>query len=258
MHWYYTDQGQQKGPVEDAALDELAAAGLIRDDTLVWHQGLEGWKSHASVRGPRMPPPMPSVGAGQAQYCAECGRPFPGNELVAIGPAFLCATCKPIHLQRLREGGRDVAAGPMRYAGFWIRFVARVIDSLLLGVVSLVVQIPLTLIMAMPRAGVDPRANLPAMLAFAGIATLANLGIAVSYEAYFLSTRGATLGKMVFGLKVVRPDGSRITAARAVGRYFAYFVSGAILLIGYIMAGFDEEKRALHDRICDTRVIYSR
>jgi uncharacterized RDD family membrane protein YckC len=37
-----------------------------------------------------------------------------------------------------------------------------------------------------------------------------------------------------------------------------YIVSGIILLIGYIMAGFDEEKRALHDRVCDTRVIYKR
>jgi uncharacterized RDD family membrane protein YckC len=37
-----------------------------------------------------------------------------------------------------------------------------------------------------------------------------------------------------------------------------YIVSGIILLIGYIMAGFDDEKRALHDRVCDTRVIYKR
>jgi uncharacterized RDD family membrane protein YckC len=42
---------------------------------------------------------------------------------------------------------------------------------------------------------------------------------------------------------------------RAVGRYFAKIVSGIILMIGYIMAGFDSEKRALHDMMCDTRVI---
>jgi uncharacterized RDD family membrane protein YckC len=63
---------------------------------------------------------------------------------------------------------------------------------------------------------------------------------------------------MAVGLKVVRTDGSGLGWGIAVGRFFMYIVSGIILLIGYIMAGFDEEKRALHDRVCDTRVIYKR
>ena len=68
-------------------------------------------------------------------------------------------------------------------------------------------------------------------------------------------TRGKTPGKMALDLKVVRPDGGPISLGRAVGRYFAKIVSGIILMIGYIMAGFDSEKRALHDMMCDTRVI---
>jgi uncharacterized RDD family membrane protein YckC len=60
---------------------------------------------------------------------------------------------------------------------------------------------------------------------------------------------------MALDLKVVRPDGGPISLGRAVGRYFAKIVSGIILMIGYIMAGFDSEKRALHDMMCDTRVI---
>jgi uncharacterized RDD family membrane protein YckC len=62
---------------------------------------------------------------------------------------------------------------------------------------------------------------------------------------------------MALGLKVVRPDGGPITAGRAAGRYFAKMISGMILMIGYIIAGFDSQKRALHDMICDTRVIKS-
>jgi uncharacterized RDD family membrane protein YckC len=46
-----------------------------------------------------------------------------------------------------------------------------------------------------------------------------------------------------------------ITAGRAAGRYFAKMISSMILMIGYIIAGFDSQKRALHDIICDTRVI---
>jgi uncharacterized RDD family membrane protein YckC len=53
----------------------------------------------------------------------------------------------------------------------------------------------------------------------------------------------------------VRPDGEKISYARACGRGFAELVSSIILGIGYLMVVFDEEKRALHDRICDTRVV---
>jgi uncharacterized RDD family membrane protein YckC len=66
---------------------------------------------------------------------------------------------------------------------------------------------------------------------------------------------GATLGKMACKIKVVTPDGGRVTYLRAFGRYFAKLLSAMICFIGYIMAGFDDEKRALHDRICDTRVV---
>ena len=60
---------------------------------------------------------------------------------------------------------------------------------------------------------------------------------------------------MAFGLKVVLPDGGRVTYWRAFGRHFAEMVSAFTLAIGYIMAGFDSQKRSLHDRICSTRVI---
>jgi uncharacterized RDD family membrane protein YckC len=60
---------------------------------------------------------------------------------------------------------------------------------------------------------------------------------------------------MVLGLKVVTANGGLISVGRAFGRYFAQILSGLILGIGYIMAAFDEQKRALHDHICGTRVI---
>jgi uncharacterized RDD family membrane protein YckC len=72
----------------------------------------------------------------------------------------------------------------------------------------------------------------------------------------FLHYRGATLGKMAVGLQVVRSNGESLGWGVCVARYFMSFVSALILLIGYIMAGFDSEKRALHDRVCDTRVVY--
>ncbi len=104
---------------------------------------------------------------------------------------------------------------------------------------------------------VDMLSALPFMAGAFGLAMVINIAIGLAYEVYFLSTSGATLGKQALGLKVIRSDGSGISPGLALGRYFAALISGPFTLwIGYIIAGFDSEKRALHDRICDTRVIY--
>ena len=63
---------------------------------------------------------------------------------------------------------------------------------------------------------------------------------------------------MALGLKVIRADGGPISVGLAVGRYFAKILSALTLWIGFIIAGFDREKRTLHDHICGTRVIYTR
>jgi len=69
------------------------------------------------------------------------------------------------------------------------------------------------------------------------------------------SSKQGTLGKIVFRLKVVDLNGARISFARATGRFFAKILSGMILNIGYIMAGFTERKQALHDMIAGTFVL---
>jgi uncharacterized RDD family membrane protein YckC len=258
MQWYYADQGRQIGPLEETGLDDLVRAGLVRDDTLVWHDGMGAWQAHGIVRGRRQIEGIPALAlSGGIRYCGECGRPFDANELVAIGMAPICATCKPIFLQRIREGGR--ALGTMLYGGFWIRFVAVMVDGALLGVAGFLIGIPLRLLF-MPRvaAAVPSAALTPAVLGLTAVEALLGLVIACTYEVYFISTRGATVGKQALGLKVVRADGSAIPLGLAFGRYFAKWINAFTLYIGYIMAGFDEQKRALHDRICETRVIYSK
>jgi uncharacterized RDD family membrane protein YckC len=96
------------------------------------------------------------------------------------------------------------------------------------------------------------------MIGFAGLSFFLSIAIGLAYEVYFLSTRAATPGKMVLGLKVIRADGGPISPALAAGRYFAVWLSYLTLCIGFIIAGFDREKRALHDHICLTRVIHAR
>jgi uncharacterized RDD family membrane protein YckC len=77
------------------------------------------------------------------------------------------------------------------------------------------------------------------------------------YIVFFLGKYGATPGKMACKIKVVNADGSPITYSRASGRFFSEILSGLLCGVGYLMAGFDDEKRALHDRLCNTRVIKS-
>jgi uncharacterized RDD family membrane protein YckC len=259
MKWYYADAGRQVGPVEDAKLDELVRSGAVRDETLIWREGMANWQPHSAVRGPAKPIPIPAVPiAADTRFCSECGRPYPAQEMVTIGAATICAQCKPLYMQRVREGGQPI--GVQRYAGFWIRFVARIIDGIILGVVYLCINIPLQMALGLSAANIASGAvALPAMLATVGLSLAINLVIQAVYEIYFLSSRGATIGKLALGLKVIRADGGSLTLGQSTGRFFAYLLDAYFTLtIGFIIAGFDTEKRALHDRICDTRVIHTR
>jgi uncharacterized RDD family membrane protein YckC len=255
MKWFYADQGQQKGPVDESALNDLVLAGVVRDDTLVWNQGMPAWQTHGSLRG-AAPTSTPLSGAAtDTRYCGECGRPFAASELVAIGPASVCAMCKPAYLQKLREGG--AAASARHYGGFWIRAAARIVDAILLNVAFLIVRIPFGIAMFAPGPARNPAAVMAMMGPFILI-TFLSMVAAACYEIFFIAKRGATIGKMIFGLKVIRADGYPLSLGLSTGRYFAQFINSFTLGIGYFMAGFDVQKRALHDRICETRVIYSR
>jgi uncharacterized RDD family membrane protein YckC len=288
MNWYYADGGRQAGPVEEAALDELVRQGVVRDDTLVWREGLASWQPHGVVRPrPAAPPPpappipappmAPPPPAAEVRYCAECGRPYQAYELSMVGSVAVCSMCRPTVMQRMNPNPfqpaaqpfnqpfmQPVMAGGRRYAGFWIRFVARFIDGILVGIVSFVILIPLTFLgiggasMLNTRDPATALAALPALMGVIGISFILRIALFAAYEIYFVSSRGATPGKMALGLKVIRADGGPVSAGLATGRFFGLFLSGIILYIGYIMAGFDPEKRALHDRLCETRVIYSR
>jgi len=266
MKWYYADAGRQVGPVEDAQLDELVRSGAVRDDTLIWREGMANWQPHSAVRGPSKPAPIPAAAvpiAAETRFCSECGRPYPAHEMVTIGTATVCAQCKPLYMQRAREGGQPV--GVRRYAGFWIRVVAQIIDAIILTILSMIIGLPLRMLLGVSAISVaqsqDPSAvmaALPAMMGMIGLTLLINLVVGVCYDIWFVHNKGGTIGKLALGLQIIRLDGSRLSYGEAVGRYFAKFLSAIILYIGFIMAGLDAEKRSLHDRICNTLVIYSK
>jgi uncharacterized RDD family membrane protein YckC len=150
------------------------------------------------------------------------------------------------------------------YAGFWLRFVAYLIDSAVLGL-----SVGLLLVIGGLLVGVGFFRNLGdeissgdqilapigALLVF--LLILFALGVTWLYYAWFESSRyQGTPGKMALGLMVTDLAGRRVTFARATGRVFAKLITALVpLFIGYIMAGFTAKKQALHDMIAGCLVL---
>jgi uncharacterized RDD family membrane protein YckC len=145
-------------------------------------------------------------------------------------------------------------------AGFWIRFVAQIIDSLILTTVSvLLIGICVGAVILTDKSlDLENPGGLVIGAVLLAIAVL--IMINWLYEALMTSSpRGATLGKMALGLRIVRFDGTQLSFGRATARHFAKAIAtpAVPLLIGYIMAAFTNRKRALHDILADTLVIKS-
>ena len=159
-----------------------------------------------------------------AMFCPKCGNENDERAMYCQG----CGTS----LQTTPVSS-SVTPAAKTYAGFWARFVAIIIDGVIVAV------------------GV-------------GVVTSATFGagIVVSlfgpwlYEAFMISSEWqATVGKRAMSIVVTGMDGSRLTFARATARHFLKYLSGCILGIGFIMAAFTEKKQALHDLIAETLVV---
>jgi uncharacterized RDD family membrane protein YckC len=176
-----------------------------------------------------------------SQFCQKCGT--------AMTPAAI-----PVGYAAVAPLGIT----GQRYGGFWIRFLAIIIDT----IVVRVALIPVFLLMGFNFVGfhrIHGRMEPEDVSWIVGVAsTAAAITFCASwlYEAILTSSSWqATVGKQLFNLKVTDEAGNRISFARATGRYFAKIVSVCTLWIGFIMAAFTDRKRALHDMIAGTLVI---
>jgi uncharacterized RDD family membrane protein YckC len=240
MDWHYVALGKPVGPIPEDELKRLAAAGHITRTTLLWRAGMAEWQE-ARLAKPDLWPVPPPVTPAAPPAAPPAATPAP-----AMSPI---------------PGPLPVA---MPYGGFWIRFVARIIDWLILWCAGVMVKLA-TGIGAIGFGGLsilhdgdfDPT-ELLHLLAAGLVAGMVQLLLTAIYEIGFLTRFGATPGKMALGLKVVRASGAPLSFGRAIGRYFAYWLScmtALLLWVGFWIAGIDREKRALHDFICDTRVV---
>ena len=154
--------------------------------------------------------------------------------------------------------------GQVKYAGFWLRFVAYLIDDIILGAIGFVISLPFigTIIfsgIAISELDECDGSKLFGVAGIIGAVLLLIITITAVGWLYFAlfesSKQQATLGKMALGLKVTDMEGNKISFARATGRYFGKIISNMIFMIGYILAGLTEKKQALHDMIAGCLVI---
>lgn len=146
-------------------------------------------------------------------FCTNCG-----HEMSDL--AVACPQC-----------GQPTGAGATtsgEYADFWARFAAALIDGLILLIPSFLVS------SAIPFVG----------------------SLAVDFLYHWLMLAywdGQTIGKRLMRIRITRPDGSPVDPAVAAARSAMRLVSGAALLLGFLWAAWDSERRTWHDMVADTR-----
>lgn len=190
-----------------------------------------------------------------AQSCQNCGSTLSSSlaPSQAAAPARAYAPAPPV-----------AYAPPSIYGGFWIRFLAHLIDHIILGVVAA----PLFFITVLPTiiriAQQADRDQEPSPELIITIVSSVFVYIALAfvgqwlYEALLTSSSWqGTIGKKILRLKVVDEAGNRIGFGRATGRFFAKILSSMFMCIGFIMIGFTERKTGLHDMLAGTRVLRS-
>jgi uncharacterized RDD family membrane protein YckC len=231
-----------------------------------------------------------------AVFCRQCGQPIGSSATTTMQGAAEGATADAYVPSPNQDYGMGSASGtyeaaiptgfglpPMTYAGFWLRAVAYLIDSAIVGLAfgaiaailaatvgfhffrgrtpGVYAQASFLQHRAVQYGAVQYQAAPPWMPAAAlGIIFILLPVIIAATWLYFAlmesSTRQATVGKIALGLYVTDLQGRRLSFGRATGRFFAKIITGLVpFFIGYIMAGFTARKQALHDMIAGCLVL---
>lgn len=182
-------------------------------------------------------------------FCSRCGTWAPDDTATCT----LCGLAlqvdnwgKPIEHERPHAA----VVALVSYGGFWRRFAAVVLDSIVLFFPAAIVRV----LLGLSATGMfDPE------ISASWFATLFEFLMDGLYAALFLcSSSQATLGMQVMDLRVTDVKGDRISFARSTGRYFAQLLSIATFGIGYLIQLFTARRQTLHDIVSGTVVVRPR
>ncbi len=182
--------------------------------------------------------------------CPTCGgvfpfEPKPNTPLPHEAPAFKAPAFETAAHTEYAHLNSGSAAPP---AGFWVRAVAALLDSMITALLQFSMVFALNTITELSGTSSLPAVQILTML----FGTMAGL----FYYVFFTGYSGQTPGKMMLRLKVVRLDNASVNYGQAFLREtIGKFISSIILGIGYLMVALRTDKRGLHDLIADTKVI---
>jgi uncharacterized RDD family membrane protein YckC len=190
-------------------------------------------------------------------FCQSCGKEIPDAATSCLHCGLPTEEGAPTG-ETSTPSPTPVAASPLApYAGFWLRAVAIIIDSVLYSIVALIVSGVFIFLM------IDSDFISPAdETMIVGTAVFIELFFYLGWFLYFAilesSEWQASIGKKIVGLTVTDIRGNRLSFARAAGRSFGAMVSHMTLGVGYIMVAFTKKQQALHDMIADCLVLRAR
>ncbi|NOX45799.1 MAG: RDD family protein [Chlorobi bacterium] len=156
----------------------------------------------------------------------------------------------------------EVNQQPVTYAGFWWRFLAAIIDWIVVGIAQQIVIMPFLGLLGISFFNASQNGGMMdeegALLMLAAMIPMFGVSFFINWLYFALmesSKLRGTLGKMALSIRVTDMNGERVSFGRATGRYFGKILSAMIFMIGYIMAGFTAKKQALHDMLAGCLVI---
>jgi uncharacterized RDD family membrane protein YckC len=206
------------------------------------------------------------VMADAATSCSNCGQAFAVVAAPQRAPMMSASVAAPIAggVAAVPVYAGSAAVPRVEYAGFWLRFLAFLIDNAVMGIGFVLILIPLIFLTGLGGfiGEIHPNEDMNDIGVFMLFALLF-LAATVSllwtwlYHALMESSGWqATVGKRLLGLVVTDMGGQRVSFGRATGRHFAKIITNMVpAFIGYIMAGFTEKKQALHDMLAGCLVL---
>ena len=244
MKWFYidtsiTDGDRRQGPYSIDEIRDFVNEGKIKDETLVWHTGEANWKAWKDFPEASEPPE-------------------PTEE------ELLKQTIETLLQSKLNR---------KRYAGFFVRANAFIIDNLILSIVgalflyvmSLAGMLDLNAVSEIVNQYIDnpgstdlvsKALDLPGMSTFFTIWSI----VQAIYFIVFHAVWGATPGKKLLRIHVEMANGEKLSWAFSFFRFVASIVTQATLIfygLGYLIVLIDPQKRALHDFVAQTRVVHN-
>ena len=244
MKWFYidtsiTDGDRRQGPYSIDEIRDFVNEGKIKDETLVWHTGESNWKAWKDFSEASEPPELTE------------------EEL-------LKQTIETLLQSKMNR---------KRYAGFFVRANAFIIDNLILSIVgalflyvmSLAGMLDLNAVSEIVNQYIDnpgstdlvsKALDLPGMSTFFTIWSI----VQAIYFIVFHAVWGATPGKKLLRIHVEMANGEKLSWAFSFFRFVASIVTQATLIfygLGYLIVLIDPQKRALHDFVAQTRVVHN-